>query len=146
MYRTFLIDFPDFREVEREVVVVSGTYYHTPMPGYEDHYYDAVQIYGSTPRKDPRIGGGGEETFADFLHKLSGYIGSHIVGEVANAPVKITYLFGPRPRNAEGRSMLRLPEEEVQLVLKHVSEQTGLTFRHEKRKVQILFVELDSSE
>lgn len=115
-----------FREVSRDVIVVSGNYrYHTPLPGQPD----SIKIYGKTFEDG---GGGSSGDFQSFLESGVGeYIGRWVVNEVETPPEGTlrwswSYQKGPK---------------EEELALQHLTEQTGLTFKDQARRVRVLFVE-----
>ncbi len=126
-----------FRELRRAVIVVSGTYEYHPLPGPRGmQRIDEVQIRGSRERKSINSGGGGSGDIAEFLERVSDYIGRPVVaGPISGAPEKFRWLDCPRPPG------LRLPDDELSLVLRHLSEQTGLVFGKEDREVQVLVVQ-----
>ncbi len=77
--------------------------------------------------------------FPFFLEWTAGWIGRPIVDEVESppkAPVRWHYNL-----REDQREQSRREDRDVTLVLKHLQEQIGLTFKREKRPVQILFVE-----
>lgn len=137
-----------FREVERNVAVASGIYKHSSLPEYKGlHSLDSVEIYGSERRKDPHMGPGGSGDIHEFLHWVGSSIGRPVVGgEVVGAPERLSWFEGPRLLDAERQTVFPLPQDQVDLVLKHITEQTGLTFTEEVRNVRILFVEEDKPE
>jgi Protein of unknown function (DUF3738) len=121
------------RRVERDVVVARGRYHSSPLPGHgEDH----VEIYG---RKLSPNGGGGSGGFAQFLKWVGDWIGRPIVNEVESPPTGIIGWHYNQSQPFAERTQLE--DRDETLVLKHIQEQTGLTFGREKRPVRILFVE-----
>jgi RNA polymerase sigma factor (sigma-70 family) len=131
-----------FRDVNRTVVAVSGAYRYSPLPGLAEFQgCDTIEIYGSQRREDPSRGpGGGSGSLAEFFHRVGGYTGRQVVSDAKDTGGMIGWLDGPLPR---GGQRGRLPDDEVALVLQHLSEQTGLTFTEEERQVRILYVDLD---
>jgi Leucine-rich repeat (LRR) protein/ferric-dicitrate binding protein FerR (iron transport regulator) len=135
-----------FREVNRTVVAVSGVYRYSPLPGLAEFSaddapaYDKIEIYGSQQREDPRFGGGGSGNFARFLQWVGDYVGRQLVSDMKGPVGLIEWRDGPLPRGVQRG---RLPDDEVALVLQHLGEQTGLTFKEEERQVRILYVDLD---
>ena len=114
------------REVERDVVVVRGKYKFKPR--VEGH--DAIDLYGDTA--DDGSGGAGTGDFATFLVWAGRFIepAQPFLNEVKVFPnEEVTWLYHARAASNS------------KLVLKHLEEQTGLTFTPERRKVRILFVE-----
>jgi hypothetical protein len=135
------------RDVERTVVVASGAFRYTPLSRMKDVRAGgrpAVEIYGTQPRDDPATGAGGSGEFSKFLQWIGSYVGKPVVAKGVTAPPEeLMWLEGPRLHGAGGRFLFPLPDDETALVLKHLSEQTGLAFAEAKRTVKILFVELD---
>ncbi len=130
------------RTVERPVVVLSGQYQYKPLRGYDGMFggMDIIEIYGSKPREYRKSGpGGGRGDFEKFVSWVGDFIGKPVVsGAITGAPRRLAWVIGPR---ASRKEVWPLPEEETQLVLQHLAEQTGLTFRVEERQVRMLFVE-----
>jgi hypothetical protein len=124
-----------FREVERKVIVATGKYAFKPLKqGRENE----VEIYGKQLVENSGAGGGGG-TFPEFLSWVGMFIERRIVGELDEMPkLRMSWNYHRRsPSTAEERREDTDPEA----VLKHVTEQTGLTFKEAKRKVRVLFVE-----
>ena len=129
-----------FKDVETEVIVAQGTFVSKPLPEYENG--TTVVFYGTAPREDSRSGGGGSGTFAESLDWLGDFLGQPVIaGNVVNAPHSVNFLDGPRFTGPDGSRLRKLPSEEADLVLRHVSEQTGLDFHRERRLVRMLIVE-----
>ncbi len=125
----------EFRNVDREVVVVRGEYRHTPLPGRKQNEID---IYGNQLFADSRAGGG-TGTFSQFLRRVGTWIEHPVISEVA-APPKERVSWYLHVRSVFTKEMQKEDHDEA-LVLKHLHEQTGLTFTREKKPVRILFVE-----
>lgn len=117
-----------FREVPRQVIVARGAYRFTPVPGRPA---DRIEIYGKK-LEDPLVGGGGGGDFEDFLNWVGMYIERRVINEVENPPEgEISWHYNDR----------RQGSKQPDLVLQHLTEQTGLTFKKETRRVGVLFVE-----
>jgi hypothetical protein len=116
----------ELRRVERDVVVARGRYRPSPLQGHAD---GEIEIYAhELAQHDDR--GGGAGVFPAFLNWTAGWIGRPIVNEVESPPTaNIAWHHGRRK------------DRDLTLVLKHLEEQTGLTFTREKRPIRILFVE-----
>jgi RNA polymerase sigma factor (sigma-70 family) len=123
------------KEVERKVLVAQGKYRLRTLPGYNED--DGIQVYGK--QLVPNSGaGGGSGTFRDFLENVGAYIGRRMVGDAEETPAHLSWHYHMRgPATAEEHKEDTAPEG----VLKHLGEQTGLTFKEETRKVRVLFVE-----
>ncbi len=124
-----------FREVEREVYVARGTYELKPLNPDNPQ----VEIYGEKLNSNPRIGGGGSGDLKNFLDWVGMWIAEPVVSETETLPkVQLRWHYNRGDaKTAEERRRAKDPE----LVLKHVTEQTGLTFKKEKRKVRALVLE-----
>ena len=123
-------------EKEREVVVARGRFELKPVLAG----VDAIQFYGATLTPNGG-GGGGKGTVAECLTWLGRFVEPHrrIMDEVEARPA------GPVSWSLNFRSPFteRMTQEDRgdEAVLRHVAEQTGLTFTVEVRKVPILTVE-----
>jgi hypothetical protein len=118
-----------YREVEREVFVARGTFPADKTLGSPEK---PVLIYGKKPpAKDEGFWANGG--LDGLLNQLGLYVGKRIINEVKPGAVPVTYAFRGEDRHQEGA--------EVKAVLDRVAEQTGLTFKPEKRRVHVLFVE-----
>lgn len=133
-----------FSEVDRKAYVVRGEYHFTALPEYRNGAgSDTIELFGSKRRSEEEGGGGGSGTLDKALQWIARSIGYPVVSEVTRGPSgDISWLDAPLPRDADHKVLKPLPDDEVALILKHVSDQTGLTFAPERRKVRILFVEL----
>ena len=126
----------DLRQVERDVVVARGRYHSSPLP---DHAEDEIEIYAREIAKEDDDRGGGAGVFPHFLRSMEKWIGRPIVNEVDLPPKKnIAWHYNRREAPTE---KARRDDREGALVLKHLEEQTGLTFTREKRSIRILFVQ-----
>jgi hypothetical protein len=122
------------RRVERDVVVARGRYRPSPLPGHAD---GEIEVYArEVGAGDHR--GEGVGIFTSFLHWTAERIGRPIVNEVESPPKTVTWHYNGR--EASNQQTPR-PAHDVALVLRHLHEQTGLTFAREKRVVPVLFVE-----
>src|SRR5262249_50828715 len=115
------------------VLVARGKYRSTPLPKATQG--TAVEIFGKTFE----VHGGGQGSFAEFLGWVGMYTTRPVVSEVEEAPQGKLVWMVHRVFNFHEKE--KLDEAELKLVLQHLTEQTGLTFREDKRRVQILFVE-----
>ena len=120
------------RTVEREVVVASGTY-HVEAP-LGDGQRTPLQLYGKFPigeGKGEKFSGG----FAAMLDRIGVLSARQVVNEVKEPPEG-------NPVWCEYDPVFRLDSnEDTDALLKHVTEQTGLMFKREKRSVKVLFVD-----
>jgi hypothetical protein len=117
-----------FGEVEREVIVARGSYRFAPVP---DHPPDRIELYGEK-LDDPSLGDGGSGDLVKFLWSVGRYLDKQVVNEVDSPPEGILHW-----HNNYRREGSKTPD----LVLQHLTEQTGLTFTKETRRVRVLFVE-----
>jgi hypothetical protein len=117
-----------FREVERKVYVARGQYAFKPLPDRE-----RIEVY-EKELGEPNVGGGGSGTFGECLQWIGMYIQKRVVNEVQNAPEKdLSWHYNEPRKNAEDR--------DAETVLRHITEQTGITFKEETRKVRVLFLD-----
>jgi hypothetical protein len=119
-----------FDQAEREVIVVKGTYQLAPTSDRK-----AIRVYGKVLTERP--GGGGSGTFEEFVRTIGNFLHRRIVSEVASAPEgRIQWRYNSPFPKIEGWN-----DRNEDSVLTHLSEQTGLVFVNEKRKVPALFVD-----
>jgi RNA polymerase sigma factor (sigma-70 family) len=127
----------EFREVERRVYVAAGKYRFVPVKGRPA---DRIELY-ARDLGDPKLGGGGSGNFDELLQWTGRFIGKRIVaGKIEDAPKDRVSWHDNTP---SGPFTIEQWEEahEAEPVLKHLADQTGLTFKEEKRRVRVLFVE-----
>jgi RNA polymerase sigma-70 factor (ECF subfamily) len=134
-------------EADRTVYVLGGTYKFTPATagGPEDHidlYADALLPASPDPvNSPPGAGLPFKPPVAEFMQSLSRFLDRRVVlGKVDGLPEHVSWTEHALPF---GQGLT--PEEwEVAHapgpVLKHVTEQTGLTVREETRRVRVLTV------
>jgi uncharacterized protein (TIGR03067 family) len=125
-----------FRHVERKVYVADGKFRFAPVKGRPA---ERIELYG---RKltEPKFDTQGSGDFNEFLRGVALFIGKHIVaGRIEDVPTGRLHW--------HGNQLATFTEAEQQeahdpaSVLRHLSEQTGLTFREETRPVRVLLVE-----
>lgn len=126
------------REVEREVVVVSGTFKMKPL---DPKKKDRVEVY-AVELAAPRTGGGGSGTVPEFIRHLGGFVDGRLLNEAEFDPkATVSWHYNIRT-NPDGSSTDWAADHDPTAVLKTVSEQTGLKFKSEKRNVRVMFVEM----
>jgi hypothetical protein len=124
------------KEVERKVFVARGRFHYTPLP---DHKDNDIELYAL--QVIPNNGaGGGSGDFAEFLQAAGWFIDRRLVSEVEDAPKgrAVSWRYNRRSPFTEQEGKEDTDPEQV---LKHLGEQTGLTFKEETRTVRVLFVE-----
>ncbi len=125
-----------FRQVDREVVVVRGRYHYSPVAGRSRNQ---VEIYGKQIVPGGGGAGGGSGKFPEFLKWVSDWIERPVVGELEAPPKEeIEWYYNARSPFTE---QMRREDHDEALVLKHLQEQTGLTFTLERKTIRILFIE-----
>jgi hypothetical protein len=125
-----------FREVDRDVVVVRGRYHYSPLAGRSKNQ---VEIYAKQVIPGGGGAGGGSGKFPEFLKWVGDWIERPVVSEVEAPPQGgIEWFYNARSPFTE--QMRREDHDEAQ-VLRHLQEQTGLTFTREKKSIRVLFVE-----
>jgi hypothetical protein len=127
------------RDVERQVVIARGRYRFRGLSGTTDW----VEAYGKTlvPLGEGEIG---STRFGMMLDGIGRYIEPNclILGdEVEDAPQG--YLMWHLNARSPETSATRAEDRNEKAVLAHLTEQTGLTFSSETRKVPVLFIEQD---
>jgi RNA polymerase sigma factor (sigma-70 family) len=126
-----------FKDVEQTVYVASGKYRYAPVKGRPA---GCIELYAKK-LSDPKFGGGGSGDLNQFFQWVGQFIGKRIVGgKIEGAPKgRISW----HDNTPDGPFTQAEWEEarEPKAVLGHVTEQTGLTFKEEKRRVRVLFVE-----
>jgi hypothetical protein len=126
-----------FRDVARKVHVARGTYRFTPAKGGRR---DRIELYAED-LSDSRFGGGGSGDFAAFLRGAGEFIGKRIVaGEIKDPPRGQISWHHNDPDGAKVPGQWEAAHD-PDGVLQHLTEQTGLTFNEEWRKVRVLAVE-----
>jgi hypothetical protein len=125
----------EFRLVERNVIVVRGKYRYTPIGKRTNNH---IEIYAKEIVKDGGAGGGGGK-FPEFLKWVGSWIEMPVVSEVTTPPEE-TLGWSYNGRNPATASERREDHDEA-LVLKHLEEQTGLTYTLESRDIRVLVIE-----
>lgn len=121
----------EWRDVERTTMVVQGSYNYLPLPGITSTPgIDKIMIYGTDRNMKgvPLNLGRLDNAFKWLADRVS----MTIVNEVKDIPQnKIEFeLYNTFQTR-----------EQIDLMFKHLSDQTGLTFTEETRPTRILFVE-----
>ncbi len=125
-----------FRTVERDVVVARGAYHHTPL---KDRAADVIEIYGKEVVPGGGGAGGGSGDFAMFLKWVGEWIGRPVVSEVEAPPKgQLTWYYNERNPSTE---QTRREDHDEASVLRHLQEQTSLTFTRARKPIRILFIE-----
>ena len=134
----------EFRNVERDVIVVRGAYHYTPRPGRKQN---EIHLYGTLDDGE-RMDISSDRSFSEFLKRVGERIERPVVNEVTMPPERLMWhAYARVPATNEIRASipaaqeLQMRDHDEALVLKHLHEQTGLTFTREKKPVRILFVE-----
>lgn len=126
----------EFRQVERDIVVARGRYRYAPLAGRSKN---EIEIYGKQLVGDGGGGGGGSGTFPHFLKWVGEWIERPVVSEVEAPPPRgLSWSYNGRSPSTE---QTRREDHDEALVLKHLEEQTGLTFTRERRPIRVLFIE-----
>jgi hypothetical protein len=121
-----------FRMVERPVTVARGRFAFKPLPDRQQ-----IEIYGRE-LADPNRGGGGSGTVGECLAWVGMFIDRRIVDETQDPPAAdVSWHYNERLTSNRERAEDRNPGG----VLRHFTEQTGITFVEEKRMVRVLFLE-----
>ncbi|HVJ83295.1 MAG TPA: hypothetical protein VNC50_19680 [Planctomycetia bacterium] len=123
-----------FKEIERPVIVASGTYKFTPVK--EGRKY--LDLYGDVYDENSGAGGGSGK-FAEFLKHAGEWISKPIVSEAEGTPDKeVSWRYHHKSRFAPGEVSR---DHDQELVLRNLASQTGLEFKEGMRKIKALVVE-----
>ncbi|HTW94276.1 MAG TPA: hypothetical protein VMD30_05765, partial [Tepidisphaeraceae bacterium] len=130
-----------FRNVERPVIVFSGKWQQkriagvTPIPGRNP---DAIEIYGLALNSNRSYSEGGDGPFSDFAGWLGEYIDKTVVFEATNLPRNPSW---NENEQGDGTQESGKHAHDLDLVCRHICEQTGLTWSPGTRTVRTLFIE-----
>ncbi|TWU12232.1 Regulatory protein BlaR1 [Symmachiella macrocystis] len=124
-----------FRDKERDVYVAGGEFNFKPI----DPDNKRIEIYGERLNTDPSRGGGGSGNVDKFLEWVGMWIEKPVLGELESpSKERVSWHYNLESSfNEEQRRQAKDPA----IVLKHVTEQTGLKFKKEKRKLRTLIIE-----
>lgn len=135
----------EFKKVDREVYVARGTFQPAPIgPAWRRPEDKSYLIYGKEdPGPNKQHGEENAGKIQEFLKAIGSRVGRPVLSEIKNPPQGS---FGWRTYfdHSERTTWNDFPRnyaKNPQLVLKHVSEQTGLTFQEENREVRLLFLD-----
>src|SRR5262249_28021862 len=121
-------------EVKRNVYVLSGNYATKPL---KDRPKDLVEIYASE-LTDRSIGGGGSGSLEELASNLEAFVVVPVIlGDVSGSPRRVEWHFNARVPATDKQ---RMEDTNPESVMKHVTEQTGLTVRREVRKIAVLTI------
>jgi len=129
----------ELRPVERNVVVVRGTYKARPLTGIA--MYDDRAVHIVADELDPdESAGGGTGTLVEFLRWVGNRLNCWVVNET-DSPADMEIVWA----NHRSSKLRKLPEGDEKAaklaqVLANLSRQTSLKFTPERRKVAIWFV------
>jgi hypothetical protein len=128
------------RDVKRQVFVAGGEFKFRPLPGVESDY--GINLYDrEVPGRFLR--GQAHGTLDQLVKDIGSYVRIRTACEVQNPPKETltwsSWTNSEHPRVEDVKNDVK--NRDAANVLKHVTEQTGLTFREETRTVQVLFVE-----
>jgi len=137
------------REEEQEVYVVRGKFKITPRKWRNK---DEVDVYADEGALNKEFTKANPESTADvstdintdlplqFVRDLGSFVNKRMVWE-AEAPINLPFRAYMHQRwENKASAEEQAADHDPARVLKNVSEQTGLTFSKEKRKVQVLYV------
>lgn len=122
------------RTVERDVLVASGNVSVRPLP---KQFANAVAIYLQDRKRNLSMTAG---SVSNFLGDLSDLTGMKIINETTPPRKQIFWSNYVKPQELAGSKTAQ------EHVLKNIEDQSGITFRHERRPVEIWFVESQSPQ
>jgi hypothetical protein len=130
-----------FAKRVREVYVAKGKYHFASVKRNENDAgtdktgnvtNDPIEIYG---RERSGLGGGASGELKDFLSWVESWINVSIIDEVSEPPAKEITWHSNQPRSTISGS------QDSELVLKNITDQTGITFTKDLRVVRRLLIE-----
>jgi len=123
------------REVERDVIVATGTFNLTPFDGAADK--GSVHLFVGKPDADGG-GGGGSGDFTKFLETLGTRVGLAVIDQT-HSPPPIDRIFWRHDPSAylSRESPGPAKDGKVTELLGTLSKQTGLKFERARRKVPV---------
>src|SRR6185312_4770165 len=122
------------RIVERDVLVAGGNVEVHPLP---KEFANGVAIYTESRNNHLSMSGG---AVSQFLGDLSDLLGVKIINETTPPSKQIFWTNYVKPQELAGSKTAQ------EHVLKNIEDQSGITFRHESRPVEIWFVEQQSPQ
>ncbi len=126
-----------FRQVERPVVVLRGSWNFTPATPTSDRRRQ-VEIYGQDLNRDMNRGGGASGSVAALAGWVSRSIDRQVIIEATDPPERVSWHVNDLgDETSESRAKAHDPD----LVIKHLEEQSGLKASRETRQVRRLFIE-----
>ncbi|QDT43642.1 BlaR1 peptidase M56 [Gimesia alba] len=135
----------EFKKVDREVYVARGTFQPAPIgPAWRRPEDKSYLIYGKEgPEPDKLHFAESAGKFPDFLKAIGYRVGRPVLSEIKNPPQgSIGWrIYFDQSEHTTWENFPRNFAKNTQLVLQHVSEQTGLTFHEENREVRLLFLQ-----
>jgi hypothetical protein len=122
------------RHLERDVIVASGQFQLHPLPQVKDKRYLWLftdSIVESSPR------GGGSGSLAKLLQRIGDYTQRYVVNESTSPPA-----LQVRWRHAQSLSPVHSGDDTLRnQLLDNLASQTSLTFRKERRMVDVWCIE-----
>jgi hypothetical protein len=125
----------NFVEEPQDVFVAKGDFAMKGDPAMKSagEPRDLIVIYeGARPDGPGRNEDGPTGGLDEFLRDVGNYIGRRVINDVSTKPKRV--LWWNRIVHREGA-------QSPELVLKHITGQTGLTFRAERRTVRVLHID-----
>ena len=119
---------------ERKLLVAKGKFQLKPIPNRNEQ----IEFYGHSLNDEPNVGGGGSGAIAECIKSLGEYINRRVVCEVEGAPEMVRWHHNRRPSNDP---KIRAEDRDPANVMKHFTEQTGVTFAEEARPARIVVLE-----
>ncbi len=116
------------QELDREVLLAEGDFRFAPIG-----HSKGIEIYAQAIVKEGNGGGSGD--LDGFLRTVSRFIHQRVISNVQHPPENKLHWRNNLPVSAA------MAREDIDAILKHVTEQTGLTFSPGVRRVRVLMVE-----
>ncbi|QDT54403.1 hypothetical protein Pan44_24360 [Caulifigura coniformis] len=135
----------EMREVERPAIVVRGTYKYAPTrldaekEKADPDQWDVLRIYEDESQLNEEPGGAGGGDFGLFLNWLGEAIDAIVIDERSSQTEGVAISWR-RHTESQGSTARDRTRTNAASVLKNIESQTGLTFTHELRPVNVMFV------
>ena len=118
-------------ETEQDVIVLKGQWKYTPVAGHAvQDVAPSVEVYGADLNKDGKSVDTGEAPLEGWNAVLSYHLGRPVEVVATGGPVKAHLRLN---YNGDGSPESKAKARDVDLVVQHLCEQTGLTRAVEKR-------------
>jgi len=129
-----------FQVVPRRTIVLRGMWEGRKPDGTAMHgKHQSIELYGMQMNQNMAGGGGGSGSVLDFGKWLGEWVNQDVVIEASGMPEHLRLSWHLNDAFDRGDDIAAKAHDR-ELVLKHITEQTGLTWTEETRIVEHLFI------